>query len=78
MRKARRIGTYRPRGSVGGIVLGALAGLLAVWILSIYLAFPTQIDRYEKCRSLAQTSSDQQACLNQLYKSIRPATSGSG
>lgn len=78
LRKARRTGTYRPRGSVGGIVLGALAALVSIWILLVYLAFPTQVDNYEKCRSLAQTSGQQQACLNQFYKSIRPAAAGPG
>jgi hypothetical protein len=78
LRKARRTGTYRPRGSVGGIVLGAMAALISIWILSVYLAFPTQVNNYEKCRSLAQTSGQQQACLNQFYKSIRPAAAGPG
>jgi hypothetical protein len=70
LRKARRTGTYRPRGAIGGIVLGALAALLSIPILATYLAFPTQVDNYVKCLSLAQTSSDQHACENQFYRSI--------
>lgn len=70
LRKARRTGTYRPRGAIGGIVLGALATLISIPILATYLAFPTQVDNYVTCLSQAQSSVDQHACENQFFKSI--------
>ncbi len=36
--KARWTGSYRPRGAVGGIVLGTMAALLSIPILATYLA----------------------------------------
>jgi cation transport ATPase len=69
--KARKTGSFRPRGAVGGIVLGALATFIAVTILATYLAFPTQVSNYINCLRQAQKSSDQQACMTKFYKSIR-------
>lgn len=68
--KARRTGSYRPRGAIGGIVLGAMATLIAVPILATYLAFPTQVSNYVNCLHQAQNSSDQHACMTKFYKSI--------
>lgn len=68
--KARKTGSYRPRGAVGGIVLGVLATLIAVPILATYLAFPTQVSNYVTCLRQAQNSSDQRACMTKFYKSI--------
>jgi len=76
--KARRTGTYRPRGAIGGIVLGALATLISVPILVTYLAFPTQVDDYVNCLSQAQNSSQQQACMTRFYRSIHLGTSALG
>ncbi|HEX9064945.1 MAG TPA: hypothetical protein VF843_07540 [Streptosporangiaceae bacterium] len=75
VRKARKTGSFRPRGAVGGIVLGALAALVSVPILITYLAYPTQVRNYVNCLSQAQTSSGQQACMNQFYKSIHASSS---
>ncbi|HVB46480.1 MAG TPA: hypothetical protein VNF47_27745 [Streptosporangiaceae bacterium] len=72
--KARRTGAYRPRGAIGGIVLGALAALFAASILMTYLTFPTQVNDYVNCLSQAQTSAQQQACADQFYKTIRLGT----
>jgi len=68
--KARKTGTYRPRGAIGGIVLGALATLIAVPILATYLAFPTQVSNYVTCLHQAQNSTDQRACMTKFYRSI--------
>jgi len=65
--KARKTGSYRPRGAVGGIVLGAIAVLLSIPILATYLAFPRQVDNYVKCMSQSQP---QQTCMDRFYKSI--------
>lgn len=70
LRKARRTGVYRPRGAIGGIVLGALAALLAIPMLATYLAFPTQVNNYVKCLNLAQTPSEQRACQVQFFRSL--------
>jgi len=77
--KARKTGSYRPRGAIAGIVLGALAALISIPILVTYLAYPTQVDNYVKCLSQVQaTGGSAQACVNQFYKSIQRGTSGSG
>jgi hypothetical protein len=70
VRKARKTGSFRPRGAIGGIVLGALAALVSIPILVTYLAYPTQVTNYVNCLSNAQNSSAQQACMNRFYKSI--------
>lgn len=68
--KARKTGSYRPRGAVGGIVLGALAALISVPILATYLAFPTQVSNYVNCLHQAQTSTARSACMTKFYKAI--------
>ena len=69
--KARKTGSYRPRGAIGGIVLGVIAAFLSIPILATYLAFPHQVDNYVKCLNQSQSSSGgQQACMNRFYKSI--------
>jgi len=68
--KARRTGSYRPRGAIGGIVLGALAALISVPIMVTYLAFPTQVNNYVNCLSQAQNSSQQHQCMTKFYRSI--------
>jgi hypothetical protein len=73
--KARKTSTYRPRGAVAGIVLGALASLISIPILAVYLAFPTQVSNYVNCLRQAQNSSDQSACMSKFYKSIHLGTS---
>jgi len=65
--KARKTSSYRPRGAVGGIVLGAIAMLLSIPILATYLAFPRQVDNYVKCMSQSQP---QQTCMDRFYRSI--------
>ena len=70
VRKARKTGSYRPRGAIGGIVLGAIAALLSIPILATYLAFPTQVDNYVKCLGQAQSSGAQQSCMDRFYRSI--------
>lgn len=76
--KARRTGSFRPGGAVGGIVLGVIAAFISVPILVTYLAFPAPVNNYVKCLSQAQTSSQQQACVKHFYKSIHLGGIGSG
>lgn len=68
--KARKTGSYRPRGAVGGIILGALAALISLPILVTYLAFPTQVNNYVNCLSQAQTSQAEHACMTRFYHAI--------
>ncbi len=75
VRKARKTGSYRPRGAIGGIVLGAIAALLSIPILATYLAFPSQVDSYVKCLSQAQSSGAQQSCMDRFYRSIHLGSS---
>lgn len=79
--KARKTGSYRPRGVIGGIGLGVLATVFSLMFGVLYLAFPSQMRTYVNCIDQAQTTSQKQACLNQLEKSIRaglPSRGGQG
>lgn len=67
--KARRTGSYRPRGAVGGIVLGTIAALISIPTASLYLAFPTEVNNYVTCVSNARTAAQQRACQKRFYKS---------
>ena len=71
VRKARKTGSYRPRGAIGGIVLGGIAALLSIPILATYLAFPSQVSNYVKCLGQAQSSGAQQRCMDRFYRSIQ-------
>jgi hypothetical protein len=67
--KAHKTETYRPRGAIGGVVLGALAALLSASFVVMYLIYPSQLSTYFRCLSQAQSSQAQQACSRQFYKS---------
>jgi hypothetical protein len=71
IRNARKAGSYRPRGAIGGIGLGALATLISLAFLVLYLAFPSQTRTYLTCINQAQTTSEKQACLQQFKRSIQ-------
>jgi hypothetical protein len=68
--KARKTGTLRPGGAVGGIVFGVLATVISVPILATYLAFPGPLNNYVNCLSQAQSSSQQHACVSKFYNSV--------
>jgi hypothetical protein len=69
-RRARRSGTARPRGAVGGIVLGAFGlAVSAMWLLVLAVFWP-QLDTYYNCMAGANTVTAQQACHNQLSNSV--------
>jgi hypothetical protein len=76
--KARRTSSYRPRGAVGGIVLGALAAVLSIPILALYLAFSHQVDNYLTCINQAQSSGSQRSCMDRFYRSIHMGSPGQG
>ena len=69
-RKARRSGTARPRGAVGGITLGWIGlAFSALWLLVLAVFWP-QLNAYYDCMGSANTVTAQQACHDQLNNSV--------
>jgi hypothetical protein len=69
-RRARRGGMARPRGAVGGIVLGGFGlAFSALWLLVLAVFWP-QLSTYYKCMSSANTVVAQQACHTQFNNSV--------
>jgi hypothetical protein len=69
-KKARRGGTARPRGAVGGVVLGGLGlAFSALWLLVLAVFWP-QLSAYYNCMSGANTVAAQQACHTQFTNSV--------
>ena len=69
-RKARRSGTARPRGAVGGITLGWIGlAFSALWLLVLAVFWP-QLNAYYTCMGGANTVTAQQACHNQFNNSV--------
>ncbi len=69
-KKARRSGTARPRGAVGGVVLGGLGlAFSAVWLLVLAVFWP-QLNAYYTCMGGANTVAAQTACHNQFTNSV--------
>ena len=70
MRKARNSASMRPRGAVAGTVLGVIGALLGVVLLIVFVAFWNQLTSFSQCLNQASTPSAQQACVNQLHRSV--------
>jgi multisubunit Na+/H+ antiporter MnhB subunit len=69
-KKARRSGTARPRGAVGGVVLGGLGlAFSALWLLVLAVFWP-QLNAYYSCMSGANTVAAKQACHSQFTHSV--------
>ena len=69
-RKARRSGTARPRGAVGGITLGWIGlAFSALWLLVLAVFWP-QLNAYYTCMGGANTVTAQQACHDQFTNSV--------
>ena len=69
-RKARRSGTARPRGAVGGIVLGAFGlAISALWLMVLAVFWP-QLNAYYNCMGGANTVTAEQACHDQFTNSV--------
>jgi hypothetical protein len=69
-RRARLSGTARPRGAIGGIVLGGFGlAFSALWLLVLAVFWP-QLSTYYNCMSSANTVAAQQACHNQFTNSV--------
>ena len=70
MRRARRSVSMRPRGAVAGVVLGVIGALLSAVLLLAFAAFWSQLNSFSQCLNEANTPSAQQACVNQLHRSV--------
>jgi uncharacterized membrane protein len=70
MRKARNSASMRPRGAFAGTVLGVIGVLLSIILLIAFAAFWKQLTSFSQCLSQANTPSAQQACVNQLHRSV--------
>jgi membrane protease YdiL (CAAX protease family) len=70
LRKAKRTESFRPRGTVAGIVMGAFAMVLTIPMLAVYLAFPSQVQNYMSCMTQAQSTPTRQGCVNQFLNSV--------
>jgi uncharacterized membrane protein YeaQ/YmgE (transglycosylase-associated protein family) len=70
MSRARRAVSMRPRGAVAGIVLGVIGALLSLLLLCAFAIFWPQLNSFSQCLNEANTPSAQQACINQLHRSV--------
>jgi hypothetical protein len=70
IRRARRSGTARPRGAVGGTVLGSMGLAFSAIMLIVFAVFWSELTTYSDCLSGATTMSAQQACQQQFSQSI--------
>ena len=68
--RARRGGTFLPRGAVSGIVLGGFGLTLSVIMLAGFALLSTQLSTYSDCMKGANTVSAQQACQDQFTQAV--------
>jgi hypothetical protein len=70
IRRAWRAASMRPRGAVAGVTLGVIGALLSIVLLIAFAAFWHQLTSFSQCLSDANTPSAQQACMEQLHRSV--------
>jgi hypothetical protein len=73
--RARRGGTARPRGATAAVVLGGIGVLFSVLLLIAFTVFSQQFSTYSRCMKGANTLTAQQACKDQLSRSLNAETS---
>lgn len=78
IRTAGRAPTMRPRGAVAGTVLGALGAVFGALVLIFFATFWTELNAYSQCLGSANTPSAQQACMDQLHRSVKIGGIGTG
>ncbi len=78
IRRARQAFTMRPGGAIAGTVLGGLGALFGALFLAYFAAFWPQLNAFSRCYNAANTPSAQQACLNQLHRTVRIQGIGTG
>jgi hypothetical protein len=70
MSAARKARTRRPRGVLGGAVLGVISTVVCGFVLAGFLIFWTQLHQYANCENAANTTATQTACQNQLNTAV--------
>lgn len=68
--RARRGGSYLPRGAVSGIVLGGAGLALSVIMLAGFALLGNELSTYSDCMKGANTVSAQQSCQNQFTQAV--------
>jgi hypothetical protein len=68
--RAKRGGTARPRGAIGGTVLGGLGLAFSAIMLIVFAVFWNELTTYSDCLNGATTVTAQQACQQQFSHSI--------
>jgi len=77
MRRARGGGGgRRPRGALGGVVLGAIGLGFSGLMLIAFAAFGSQLTQYAHCLDGANTVIARQACQSQFSTSVNDIVSG--
>ncbi|HEY7263955.1 MAG TPA: hypothetical protein VH589_21045 [Trebonia sp.] len=70
MSRARRGGSGRPRGVVIALVLGGIGFVFSAVVLAGFAMFWPQLTQYSNCLKGANTVAAQQACQQQLDRSV--------
>jgi hypothetical protein len=76
--RATRAGSVRPISSVLGTVFGCITVVISTVVLIGFALFWQQLNSYSQCLNSASTVAAQQACLNQLHRSVGIGPLGSG
>jgi hypothetical protein len=72
--RARHAGTARPRGATSAVVLGGIGVLFSILVLVAFTVFSSQFSTYSRCMKGANTLTAQQACKDQLTRSLNAET----
>jgi hypothetical protein len=73
--RARRGDTLRPRGATSAIVLGGIGVVFSILLLIAFTVFSQEFSTYSRCMKGANTLTAQQACKDQLTRSLNAETS---
>ena len=73
--RSRRTGSGRPRGAVSAIILGGIGVLFSILLLVTFTVLWKQLSAYSRCMAGANTPTAQQACRDQLTRSLNAETS---
>jgi hypothetical protein len=78
LRRAKRSGSWRPRGAIFGMVFGVIGSLLSAGALILFSVFWPQFSQYSRCLGGANTLSAQQSCWTQFERSVHSNLAGFG
>jgi hypothetical protein len=70
MSGAKRTRAGRPRGALGGVILGVIGLVLSGSALLYFIVFGPQLDQRDTCLNAANTVAEQQACQTQFNDSV--------